>query len=150
MNKVISINDFKTKKTENQNEELTKSGISFRERFSAALKDIEISYKEEVENASSPNIVKTKINISSVVKKAKASPLAAYSDLHKEFVEKEIKLAQERCEKLFINKFPNNNKVTIESLQKKLIEEKHKHKEELSKLASQKMTEYLQLKDKKQ
>ena len=36
----------------------------------------------------------------------------------------------------------------IESLQKKLIEEKYKHKEELSKLASQKMTEYLQLKDK--
>ncbi len=94
--------------------------------------------------------IKAKLNISNVVKKAKASPLAAYSDLHKEFVEKEIKLAQERCEKIFTDKFPNNNKVTIEILQKKLIEEKHKYKEELSKLASQKMTEYLQLKDKKQ
>lgn len=57
-------------------------------------------------------------------------------------------MAQERCEKLFTDKFPNNNKVTIESLQKKLIEEKYKYKEELSKLASQKMTKYLQLKDK--
>lgn len=148
MNKVISIDDFKTKKIENQNEELTKAGISFRERFSVALKSMETSYQEEVKNADSSTQIKTKINISNVVKKAKASPLAAYSDLHKEFVEKEIKLAQERCEKLFVDKFPNNNKVTIESLQKKLIEEKYKHKEELSKLASQKMTEYLQLKDK--
>ena len=148
MNKVISIDDFKNKKIENQNEELTKAGISFRERFSVALKSMETSYQEEVKNADSSTQIKTKINISNVVKKAKASPLAAYSDLHKEFVEKEIKLAQERCEKLFVDKFPNNNKVTIESLQKKLIEEKYKHKEELSKLASQKMTEYLQLKDK--
>jgi hypothetical protein len=148
MNKVISIDDFKSKKIENQNEELTKAGTSFRERFSVALKDMEKKYQEEVKNANLPNLIKTKINISNVVKKAKASPLAAYSDLHKEFVENEIKLAQERCEKIFINKFPNNNKVTIESLQKKLVEEKYKHKEEISKLASQKMTEYLQLKDK--
>ena len=122
--------------------------VYLRERFSVALKSMETSYQEEVKNADSSTQIKTKINISNVVKKAKASPLAAYSDLHKEFVEKEIKLAQERCEKLFVDKFPNNNKVTIESLQKKLIEEKYKHKEELSKLASQKMTEYLQLKDK--
>lgn len=148
MNKVISIDDFKNKKTENQDNELTKSGISFRERFLSALKDIEIIYKKEVQNAEFSNNIKTKINISNVVKTAKASPLAAYSELHKEFVEKEIQLAQERCEKIFISKFPINNKVTIESLHKKLIEEKNKYKEELSKLASQKMTEYLQLKDK--
>ncbi len=84
------------------------------------------------------------------MKKAKASPLAAYSDVHKDWVETEINNSLKRCEKIFTDKFPNNNKITIENLQKKLIEEKHKYKEELSKLASQKMTEYLQLKDKKQ
>lgn len=79
---------------------------------------METIYQEEVQNAEFSNHIKIKINISNVVKAAKASPLAAYSDLHKEFVEKEIKLAQERCEKVFTSKFPNNNKVTIESLQK--------------------------------
>ncbi len=149
MKNIISLNDFKQKQ-EPAFEKLTKAGISFRNRFSEALEDLESCYKKEVTEATSETKVKTKINISSVVKKAKASPLAAYSDVHKDWVETEINNSLKRCEKIFTDKFPNNNKITIENLQKKLIEEKHKYKEELSKLASQKMTEYLQLKDKKQ
>lgn len=88
------------------------------------------------------------MSVSHFVKKAKFSPLTAYSSLHKEWVENEVKKVQARCEELFNNKFPNSNKITIESLQKKIIEERKQHKEEISKLASQKMTEYLQLKEK--
>ena len=46
-------------------------------------------------------------------------------------------------------KFQDKKKPTIESLQKQLAEERALYKAELSKLASQKMTEYLELKDKK-
>lgn len=145
MTNIISLNDFKQKQEE-VSEKLTKAGISFRSRFSEALKELEDCYKSEVKNATVSSQVKTKINISNVVKKAKASPLAAYSDVHKDWVETEINNALNRCKEVFDTKFPNSNKVTIESLQKKLIEERQIHKAELSKLASQKMTEYLQLK----
>lgn len=144
---IISLNDFKEKK-QSDAENLTKAGISFRNRFSEALKDLEKGYKDEVENATTSSQVKTKINISNVVKKAKASPLAAYSDIHKYWVETEITSSLTRCKELFDKKFPNSNKVTVESLQKKLSEERQIHKAELSKLASQKMTDYLQLKSK--
>lgn len=147
MTNIISLNDFKDKKQPDA-EKLTKAGISFRNRFSEALKELENAYKNEVENATSSSQVKTKINISNVVKKAKASPLAAYSDVHKDWVETEINNSLTRCKEVFDKKFPNSNKVTVESLQKKLSEERKIHKAELSKLASQKMTEYLQLKSK--
>lgn len=143
---IISINDFKKNKT--SEEDLTKAGISFRMRFSEALSDLEVKYQKEINEASISSQVKTKINISNIVKQAKSSPLAAYSSLHKEWVENEVKKVHARCEELFNKKFPNSNKITIESLQKKIIEERKQHKEEISKLASQKMTEYLQLKEK--
>lgn len=47
-------------------------------------------------------------------------------------------------------KFQDKKKTTIISLQKQLAEERNLYKAELSKLASQKMTEYLELKDNKQ
>lgn len=46
-------------------------------------------------------------------------------------------------------KFQDKKKPTIESIQKQLTEERDLYKAELSKLASQKMTEYLELKDNK-
>ena len=147
MTNIISLNDFKQKQ-EPKSEKLTKAGISFRNRFSEALKELEACYEKEVENANAHTQIKTKINISTVIKKAKSSPLAAYSDVHKDWVENEINTALNRCREIFEKKFPNSNKVTIKSLQKKLTEERQRHKEELSKLASQKMTEYLQLKNK--
>lgn len=147
MKNIISLNDFKQKQ-EPSFEKLTKAGISFRERFSEALKELEECYINEVNNATMSSQVKTKINISIVVKSAKASPLAAYSDVHKNWVETEINNALIRCKEVFDKKFPNSNKITIESLQKKLSEERQTYKAELSKLASQKMTDYLQLKSK--
>lgn len=150
MNKIISLNDFKNEKESNKDEEkLTKAGKSFRERFVNALNELENNFNTEIKNAKVSSEVKTKINISTVVKHAKSSPLAAYSDLHKEFVESKIKEVITRCNQKLELKFQDKKKPTIESLQKKLIEERAIHKTELSKLASQKMTEYLELKDNK-
>lgn len=147
MTNIISLNDFKENK-QSENEKLTKAGVSFRNRFSEALKELEKAYEDEVEKSTTSSQVKTKINISNVVKKAKASPLAAYSDVHKDWVETEIATSLTRCKEILDKKFPNSNKITVESLQKKLREERQIHKAELSKLASQKMTDYLQLKSK--
>lgn len=150
MKNIISLDDFKTKKTTEDGLNLTKAGKSFRERFSKALTELELSFDKELSEAKVSSEVKTKINISSVLKQAKSSPLAAYSDLHKEFVESEIKEVVQRCNKKLEVKFQDKKKPTIESLQKQLTEERTLYKAELSKLASQKMTEYLQLKDNKQ
>lgn len=151
MKNIISLDDFKTKKNSIEDEQnLTKAGKSFRERFSKALTELELIFDKELSEAKISSEVKTKINISSVLKQAKSSPLAAYSDLHKEFVENEIKEVFQRCNKKLEVKFQDKKKPTIESLQKQLAEERVLYKAELSKLASQKMTEYLQLKDNKQ
>ncbi len=151
MKNIISLDDFKKNKsnTSETKEELTKAGKSFRERFSKAITELEMQFDKELANAQVSSEVKTKINISSVLKQAKSSPLAAYSDLHKEFVESTIKDVIDRCNQKLEIKFQTNKKPTIESLQKKLSEERAVHKAELAKLASQKMTEYLELKDKK-
>lgn len=150
MKNIISLDDFKTKKATTEDEQqLTKAGKSFRERFSNALIELELLFDKELANAKVSSEVKTKINISNVLKQAKSSPLAAYSDLHKEFVENKINEAIQRCNKKLEAKFQDKKKPTIESLQKQLTEERVLHKAEISKLASQKMTEYLELKDKK-
>lgn len=150
MKNIISLDDFKTKKATTEDEQqLTKAGKSFRERFSNALTELELLFDKELANAKVSSEVKTKINISSVLKQAKSSPLAAYSDLHKEFVENKINEAIQRCNQKLEIKFQDKKKPTIESLQKQLAEERALHKAELAKLASQKMTEYLELKNKK-
>lgn len=82
MNKVISLNDFKNKKENNKGEEkLTKAGKSFRESFMNALNELENNFNKEVKNDKVISEIKTKINISTVVKHSKSSPLAAYSEL---------------------------------------------------------------------
>lgn len=145
MTKVISINDFKNKKDNNDVEKLTKAGKSFRERFVNSIKALQEQFDDELEKANSISDVKTKINISTVVKHAKASPLAAYSDHHKEFVANLIENAINECNKSLEDKFTGSKKPTIESLQKQLIEERAIYKAELSKISSQKMTEYISL-----
>lgn len=148
MKNIISLDDFKNKKnTEDVSQKLTKAGKSFRERFSTALLELELIFDKELADAKLSSDIKTKINISSILKQAKSSPLAAYSDIHKEFVENKVKEVVDRCNKKLELKFQNKKKPTIESLQKQLIEEKMTYKAELAKLASQKMTEYLNLKD---
>ena len=112
-----------------------------------ALQELESVFDKEISKANFSSEIKTKINISSVLKHAKSSPLAAYSDLHKQFVEGNIKEAINRCNKKLDVKFQDKKKPTIVSLQKRLVEEKALHKAEISKLASQKMSEYLQLMD---
>lgn len=151
MKNIISLDDFKNNKSNNSEtkEELTKAGKSFRERFSKAITELEMQFDKELANAQVSSEVKTKINISTVLKQAKSSPLAAYSELHKEFVESKIKDVVNRCNQKIEIKFQNKKKPTIESLQKQLTEERALHKAEISKLASQKMTEYLELKDEK-
>lgn len=143
MTKVISINDFKNKKDNNDVEKLTKAGNSFRERFVNSLKVLQEQFNDELENANSISDVKTKINISTVVKHAKASPLAAYSEHHKEFVANLIEDAINECNRSLESKFTGTKKPTIESLQKQLTEERSLFKSELAKIASQKMTEYI-------
>lgn len=145
MTKVISINDFKNKKDNNDVEKLTKAGKSFRERFVNSLKALQEQFDDELEKANSISDVKTKINISTVVKHAKASPLAAYSEHHKEFVANLIENAINECNKNLEAKFTGSKKPTIESLQKQLIEERALFKAELSKIASQKMTQYIEI-----
>lgn len=150
MSKIISLNDFKNKQENNEGEEkLTKAGKSFRERFMNALNELERNFNKELNDAKMSSEVTTKINISTVVKHAKSSPLAAYSDLHKEFVEAKIKEVITRCNQNLEMKFQDKKRPTVESLHKKLLEERALYKSELSKLASQKMTEYLELKDRK-
>lgn len=150
MKNIISLDDFKTKKTITEDDQqLTKAGKSFRERFSNALIELELLFDKELANAKVSSEVKTKINISNVLKQAKSSPLAAYSDLHKEFVENKINEAIQKCNKKLELKFQDKKKPTIDGLQRQLAEERALHKAELAKLASQKMTEYLELKDKK-
>lgn len=150
MSKIISLNDFKNKQENNEGEEkLTKAGKSFRERFMNALNELERNFNKELNDAKMSSEVTTKINISTVVKHAKSSPLAAYSDLHKEFVEAKIKEVITRCNQNLEMKFQDKKRPTVESLNKKLLEERALYKSELSKLASQKMTEYLELKDRK-
>ena len=91
--------------------------------------------------------VKAKINISSVLKIANASPLTAYSDLHRDVVGKNVEEAKKRCELAIKAKFKvAKARPTVESLQRQLSEERAAHAEALSKLASQKMTEYLDAK----
>lgn len=149
MKNIISLDDFKNNKSNNteKTEDLTKAGKSFRERFLNALQELELVFDKEISKANFSSEIKTKINISSVLKHAKSSPLAAYSDLHKQFVEDNIKEAINRCNKKLDVKFQDKKKPTIESLQKRLVEERALHKAEISKLASQKMSEYLQLMD---
>lgn len=155
--KVVSIDQFK-KQSEGRKgqsiaatgsddfEELTKAGKAFRERFFETLAKMESEFNAQLAKAEKASDVKVKINISAILKRAQASPLTAYSDLHRELVSTKVEEANRRCEQAVKAKFKViKSRPTLDSLQKTLAQERAAHAAELSRLASQKMTEYLQL-----
>jgi hypothetical protein len=70
-------------------------------------------FNDELEKANYISDVKTKINISTVVKHAKASPLAAYSEHHKEFVSNLIEDAIKECNKSLEDKFAGSKSLLL-------------------------------------
>lgn len=151
--KVVSLDQFKKKTDTNlalveapidSDEGLTAAGKAFRARFNEALAALEAEFESQLAKAEMASDVKVRINVSTALKIAQASPLTAYSDLHREAVGKKVDEAKKRCEEAIKAKFKVvKARPTIESLQKQLAKERAEHATAVSKLASQKMTEYL-------
>lgn len=151
--KIISLDQFKkdaslaksgTEIKHESDEKLSEAGKEFRVRFAEAIAKMELEFNTSLIQAPKSSDVKVKINVSSVLKIAKSSPLTAYSELHRAFVKLAIDDAKRRCDEAIKGKFKEvKARPTIEDLQKRLTKERHEHAAALSKLASQKMTEYL-------
>lgn len=151
--KVVSLDQFKKAPLASapkvdlpidDDEGLTEAGKSFRKRFSEALAGLEGQFEAQLAKAEKASDVKVRVNVSAALKIAQASPLTAYSDLHREVVAKKVEEAKKRCEEAVKAKFKViKARPTIESLQKQLAQERAEHATAISKLASQKMTEYL-------
>lgn len=129
---------------------LTKAAQDFRIRFLAAFEALKAQARSELDQASQKSEVKTRINVSSVLKLAKSSPLTAYSPLHREILIPMVEQAAVEHEAAMAAKFSTGSpkrKQTISNLEKELKEAKATFESQLSRLASQKLTEHLSQRD---
>ena len=124
---------------------LTKPAKDFRKRFLAALEEIKKEASRELRNAGTKADMKAKINVSMVLKRAKSSPLTAYSPLHRDILLPLVEQAAHDLEIAINEKFPKSahaRRDTLALAKEELSEAKASFEAQLSKLASQKLTAY--------
>ena len=129
---------------DDEGRKLTKPGVDFRKRFVAALETMRDEAATQRAAAKTASDVTIRINVSAVLKRAKSSPLAAYSPLHRKTL---IPLVEEAAEehrhamsKLFKRQAA---KPSVAALKAQLKKEREAHASAISTLASQKLVQFL-------
>jgi len=122
---------------------LPRAARDFRQRFATALQALVTEAMAELENVISPKNVKIKINVSAVLKRSHSSPLTAYSPLHRDVLLPLVESESLKVKKAQANQCNGKKKPTVASLQTELREAKEIYEKALSRLASQKMTDFI-------
>ena len=133
------------KQTSAPQPKLTKAGIDFRARFETALSELGAEARAELKTATAASDLKTRITVSAVLKRAKASPLAAYSPLHKDALLPMVEAASAELASLVSAAFKpkTRRRPSATALQAQLKKERAEHAKALSKLASQRLAEFV-------
>ena len=124
---------------------LTKAGLGFRKRFIEALDALSTELRQQIASATKAEEVPDRITVSAVLKRAKASPLAAYSPLHRDELLPMVEKAATEIEELIAATFKprRRTRATINSLRAELRQLRFDHSEALAKLASQRLSEFV-------
>lgn len=117
------------------------AGLRFRTRFVEALRTIEREAAKQVSEAKSRADVKIRINVSQVLKLAKASPLSVYSPQHREALLPLVEDAKKRHQAK-LKKLGTKLGERIGALSKWQDLERGRSQGELSRLASEKLSVY--------
>lgn len=120
------------------------AGEDFRRRVLDALSRMKLEATDQLNFAKSPKDVTTKINVSSVLKRAKASPLSIYSPLHKSLL-KMVTQEKDRQKKVLHEKFSPRckRKKVIGPSKKEAKIAKDSQAELLRQRASKELSEFL-------
>ena len=134
-----------TPKQELPQPKLTKAGLDFRQRFHDALAQLKAEATTEIKAAAKPADARTKITVSSVLKRAKASPLAAYSPLHRDALLPLVEAASDEISALMAASFKRKtrSRPSAKELAAELKKARHDHAKAIAKLASQRLSEFL-------
>lgn len=125
---------------------LTKPAREFRARFFAALQELKDESFMALAQAKTRADMKAKINVSLVLKRAKASPLTAYSPLHRDTLLPFVEAAGDELLKAIQERFSNpsnKRKSSISCLSNELVESRRSFEKQLATLASQKLSSYI-------
>jgi hypothetical protein len=124
---------------------LTRAGQEFRRRFCAALDGIEIEAASRLAKATKRAEAKTIISVAAVAKRAKASPLSAYSPLHRDALIPRVEAAIAKHEAALSKAFKRTGRKTptVAALTSQLRQERARHEEQIRALASQKFSDMI-------
>lgn len=126
-------------------QKLTKPAQDFRRRFEDALNELKAEALEELAKAKTKEEFKKKINVSLVLKRAKSSPLTAYSPLHRDFLLPKVEAASLVLKQANEAKFTTvrRNPEGVQSLKTQLKKQKIDFEQQLATLASQKLSLFI-------
>lgn len=124
---------------------LTKAGLDFRQRFHVALAQLKAEATAEIKAADKPADVRAKITVRSVLKRAKASPLAAYSPLHRDDLLPLVEAASDEISALMAASFKRKtrSRPSAKELAAELKKARQDHAKAIAKLASQRLSEFV-------
>jgi len=122
---------------------LPSAARDFRRRFLTALNELKLEAVAQIEATTTAKDVTIKINVSAVLKRAKSSPLTAYSPLHRDVLLPLVSQAIAEIQTILSAKIQSSSKPSIASLQKSLKQAREQYEIALSRLASQQLTKFI-------